>query len=507
MDLSELKQFGLDVAYPYKKKYENFIGGQWVAPVSGEYFENISPITGKPFCQVARSGAQDVELALDKAHAARRAWGKTSVMDRSNLLLRMADRMEKNLQLLAVAETIDNGKPIRETMAADLPLAIDHLRYFAGCIRAQEGAISEIDETTVAYHFQEPLGVVGQIIPWNFPILMAIWKLAPALAAGCCVVLKPAEQTPASILVLMELTADLFPPGVINVINGFGKEAGNALATNKRIAKIAFTGSTATGKHILHAAAENLIPSTVELGGKSPNIFFADVMDQSDSFLDKALEGLAMFSLNQGEVCTCPSRILIQESIYEAFIEKAIKRVQAIKTGNPLEASTMVGAQASRMQMDKIMSYIDIGREEGAVCLTGGDRHRPGNLEDGYYINPTMLLGKNDMRIFQEEIFGPVASVTTFKDEEEALEIANASYYGLGAGVWSRDGTRAYRMGRGIEAGRVWTNCYHLYPAHAAFGGYKQSGIGRETHKMALGNYQQTKCLLVSYSAKALGFF
>ena len=492
MDLSELKQFGLDVAYPYKKKYDNFIGGQWVAPVSGEYFENISPITGKPFCQVARSGAQDVELALDKAHAARRAWGKTSVMDRSNLLLRMADRMEKNLQLLAVAETIDNGKPIRETMAADLPLAIDHLRYFAGCIRAQEGAISEIDETTVAYHFQEPLGVVGQIIPWNFPILMAIWKLAPALAAGCCVVLKPAEQTPASILVLMELTADIFPPGVINVINGFGKEAGNALATNKRIAKIAFTGSTATGKHILHAAAENLIPSTVELGGKSPNIFFADVMDQSDSFLDKALEGLAMFSLNQGEVCTCPSRILIQESIYEAFIEKAIKRVQAIKTGNPLEASTMVGAQASQMQMDKIMSYIDIGREEGAVCLTGGDRHRPGNLEDGYYINPTMLLGKNDMRIFQEEIFGPVASVTTFKDEEEALEIANASYYGLGAGVWSRDGTRAYRMGRGIEAGRVWTNCYHLYPAHAAFGGYKQSGIGRETHKMALANYQQT---------------
>ncbi|MDY0273043.1 MAG: aldehyde dehydrogenase family protein [Advenella sp.] len=507
MDLSELKQFGLDVTYPYKKKYDNFIGGQWVAPVSGEYFENISPITGKPFCQVARSGAEDVELALDKAHAARRAWGKTSVMERSNLLLRMADRMEQNLQLLAVAETIDNGKPIRETMAADLPLAIDHLRYFAGCIRAQEGGISEIDETTVAYHFHEPLGVVGQIIPWNFPILMAIWKLAPALAAGCCVVLKPAEQTPASILVLMELTADIFPPGVINVINGFGKEAGNALASNKRIAKIAFTGSTATGKHILHAAAENLIPSTVELGGKSPNIFFADVMDQSDAFLDKALEGLAMFSLNQGEVCTCPSRILIQESIYEAFIEKAIKRVQSIKTGNPLDSATMVGAQASQMQMDKIMSYIDIGREEGAVCLTGGDRHRPGKLEDGYYINPTMLLGKNDMRIFQEEIFGPVASVTTFKDEEEALAIANDSYYGLGAGVWSRDGSRAYRMGRGIEAGRVWTNCYHLYPAHAAFGGYKQSGIGRETHKMALSNYQQTKCLLVSYSPNALGFF
>ncbi|NLY65630.1 MAG: aldehyde dehydrogenase [Alcaligenaceae bacterium] len=507
MDISELKQFGIDEAYPYKKKYDNYIGGQWVAPVSGEYFENISPITGKPFCEVARSGADDIELALDKAHAAKAAWGKTSVMERSNLLLRMADRMEQNLKLLAVAETIDNGKPIRETMAADLPLAIDHLRYFAGCIRAQEGAISEIDETTVAYHFQEPLGVVGQIIPWNFPILMGIWKLAPALAAGCCVVLKPAEQTPASIMVLAELVGDIFPPGVINIVNGFGKEAGNALATNTRIAKIAFTGSTATGKHILHAAAENLIPSTVELGGKSPNIFFADVMNESDAFLDKALEGLAMFSLNQGEVCTCPSRILIQESIYEAFIERAIKRVQSIKTGNPLEAGTMVGAQASQMQMDKIMSYIDIGREEGAVCLTGGQRNRPSNLEDGYYINPTMLLGKNDMRIFQEEIFGPVASVTTFKDEEEALSIANDSYYGLGAGVWSRDGSRAYRMGRAIEAGRVWTNCYHLYPAHAAFGGYKKSGIGRETHKMALSNYQQTKCLLVSYSPNALGFF
>ena len=428
--------------------------------------------------------------------------------ERSNILLRIADRMEENVHLLSVAETIDNGKPLRETQAADLPLAIDHFRYFAGCLRAQEGAISDIDPDTVAYHFHEPLGVVGQIIPWNFPILMATWKLAPALAAGNAVVLKPAEQTPASILVLMEIIGDLLPPGVVNIVNGYGKEAGDALGKSKRIAKIAFTGSTPVGQQILRNAADTLIPATVELGGKSPNIFFADVMDRDDEFLDKALEGLSLFALNQGEVCTCPSRILIQESIYDQFIEKAVARVQKMKTGNPLASDTMVGAQVSKAQMDKILGYIDIGREEGATCLTGGGRNTlAGGLEEGYYINPTLLLGKNDMRIFQEEIFGPVASVTTFKDEEEAIDIANDTYFGLGAGVWSRDGSRAYRVGRGVEAGRVWTNCYHQYPAHAAFGGYKKSGIGRETHKMALANYQQTKCLLVSYSPKALGFF
>jgi aldehyde dehydrogenase len=416
--------------------------------------------------------------------------------------------MERNLKLLAVAETIDNGKPLRETMAADLPLAVDHLRYFAGCIRAQEGGISEIDDNTVAYHFHEPMGVVGQIIPWNFPLLMAAWKLAPALAAGNCVVLKPAEQTPASILVLMQIIGDLFPAGVVNIVNGFGREAGEALATSNRISKLAFTGSTPTGKHIMRAAAETLIPTTVELGGKSPNIFFADVLDRDDAFLDKALEGLAMFALNQGEVCTCPSRVMIQESIYERFIEKAITRVQAIKAGHPLDPSTMIGAQASQQQLDKILSYIDIGRGEGAQCLTGGERRSPAEgLSSGYYVMPTMLLGNNKMRVFQEEIFGPVASVMTFKDEAEAIELANDTYFGLGAGVWTRDGTRAYRMGREIEAGRVWTNCYHLYPAHAAFGGYKQSGIGRETHKIALSNYQQTKCLLVSYDAQPLGFF
>ncbi len=508
MNLSDLKQFGLDIPFPYKPKYDNYIGGKWVPPVNGEYFENLSPITGKPFCQVPRSSAEDIELALDAAHAVRRQWARTPAAERSNILLRIADRMEQNLHLLAVAETIDNGKPLRETQAADLPLAVDHFRYFAGCLRAQEGAISDLDPDTVAYHFQEPIGVVGQIIPWNFPILMASWKLAPALAAGCPVVLKAAEQTPASILLLMELIGDLLPPGVVNVVNGYGKEAGNALATSKRIAKIAFTGSTPVGQQILRNAAETLIPATVELGGKSPNIFFADVMDREDDFLDKALEGLSLFALNQGEVCTCPSRILIQESIYDQFIERAVARVQKMKTGNPLAADTMVGAQVSKAQMEKILGYIDIGREEGATCLTGGGRNQlTGGLEEGYYVSPTLLLGKNDMRIFQEEIFGPVASVTTFKDEDEAIEIANATYFGLGAGVWSRDGSRAYRVGRGVEAGRVWTNCYHMYPAHAAFGGYKQSGIGRETHKMALANYQQTKCLLVSYSPKALGFF
>jgi len=508
VDLSDLKKLGLDIDYPFKSKYENYIGGKWTPPVGGDHFENLSPITGKPFCSVARSDASDIELALDAAHAARAEWGKTSVTERSNLLLRMADRMEQNLQRLAIAESIDNGKPLRETLAADLPLAIDHLRYFAGCIRAQEGGISEIDQSTVAYHFHEPMGVVGQIIPWNFPLLMAAWKLAPALAAGNCVVLKPAEQTPASIMLLMEIVGDLFPSGVINIVNGFGKEAGQALANSTRVAKIAFTGSTPTGRQIMHAAAENLIPTTIELGGKSPNIFFEDVMSRDDAFLDKALEGLAMFSLNQGEVCTCPSRILVQESIYAKFIERAVKRVESIKTGNPLDKQTMVGAQVSQLQMDKITGYIDIGRQEGAQCLTGGERNRlSGGLEDGFYIKPTMLFGDNKMRVSQEEIFGPVASVMTFKDEEEAISIANDTYYGLGAGVWSRDGARAYRMGRAIEAGRVWTNCYHLYPAHAAFGGYKQSGIGRETHKMALSQYQQTKCLLVSYSPQALGFF
>ena len=508
MDMFELKRFNLDAAYPYKQQYDNYIGGKWVPPSAGRYFENVSPITGKPFCKIAQSDAEDVNRALDAAHAAQASWGKTSVTERSNILLKIADRMEQHLQTLAIAETIDNGKPLRETMAADIPLAIDHFRYFAGAIRAQEGGISEIDETTVAYHFHEPIGVVGQIIPWNFPLLMASWKLPPALAAGCCVVMKPAEQTPASIMVLMELIGDLLPPGVVNIVNGFGKEAGEALATSTRIAKIAFTGSTPVGQRILRAAADNLIPSTVELGGKSPNIFFADVMDHDDAYLDKALEGLAMFALNQGEVCTCPSRILIQESIYDRFIERAVKRVGAIKQGHPLDTSTMVGAQVSQQQMERILGYIDIGRNEGVKTLTGGERSRQGGeINDGFYVKPTLLFGKNDMRVFQEEIFGPVASVTTFKDLDEAIHIANDTSFGLGAGVWSRNGNTAYKVGRAVQAGRVWTNCYHLYPAHAAFGGYKKSGIGRENHQMALNNYQQTKNLLVSYSENKLGFF
>ena len=490
----------------FKSRYDNFIGGKWVAPVEGQYFDNVSPVTGKVFCQAARSQAADIELALDAAHAARDAWGRTSPAQRAAALLKIADRLEANLEMLAVAETWDNGKPIRETLAADIPLAIDHFRYYAGCIRAQEGSLSEIDDDTVAYHFHEPLGVVGQIIPWNFPILMAAWKLAPALAAGNCIVLKPAEQTPVSIMVVAELIADLLPPGVLNIVNGFGIEAGKPLATSPRIAKIAFTGETTTGRLILQYASQNIIPSTVELGGKSPNIFFDDVMDKDDDFFDKCLEGFTMFSLNQGEVCTCPSRAMVQESIADQFIERAIARVAKVRGGHPLDTDTMIGAQASSDQAEKIMSYIDIGRQEGAQVLIGGAKRQESEA-GGYYIQPTVLKGHNKMRVFQEEIFGPVLALTTFKDEAEALSIANDTLFGLGAGVWSRSVHRTYRFGRNIQAGRVWTNCYHLYPAHAAFGGYKQSGIGRETHKMMLDHYQQTKNLLVSYSPKALGFF
>jgi aldehyde dehydrogenase len=491
-----------------RPRYDNFIGGQWVAPVKGQYFTNLTPVTGKPLCDVARSSAEDIELALDAAHKAKDAWGKASPAERARVLNKIADKMESNLKLLAMIETLDNGKPIRETMAADLPLAVDHFRYFAGCVRAQEGSIAEIDHDTVAYHFHEPLGVVGQIIPWNFPLLMACWKLAPALAAGNCVVLKPAEQTPMSIMVLMDLVGDILPPGVLNVVNGFGVEAGKPLAQNKRISKIAFTGETTTGRLIMQYASENIIPCTLELGGKSPNIFFADVADADDEFFDKALEGFTMFALNQGEVCTCPSRALVHEKIYDRFMERAVARVQKVKQGHPLDASTMIGAQASNDQLEKILSYIQIGRDEGAKVLTGGERAiLDGETAEGYYVKPTVLEGNNKMRVFQEEIFGPVVSVTKFKDDDEALAIANDTLYGLGSGIWTRNGTRAYRFGRAIQAGRVWTNCYHLYPAHAAFGGYKQSGIGRETHKMMLDHYQQTKNMLVSYSPKALGFF
>ncbi len=501
-------EFHRSVKPEFAKRYGNFIGGKWVEPKSGRYFDNTSPVNGQVLCEVARSDAADVDAALDAAHAAKEAWGKTSPAERAVILNKIADRIEENLPKLAAAETWDNGKPIRETTHADLPLAIDHFRYFAGAIRAQEGGISEIDHDTVAYHFHEPLGVVGQIIPWNFPLLMAVWKLAPALAAGNCVVLKPAEQTPASILVLMKVIGDLLPAGVINVVNGFGLEAGKPLASSPRIAKIAFTGETTTGRLIMQYASQNLIPVTLELGGKSPNIFFSDVTAEDDDFFDKAIEGFVMFALNQGEVCTCPSRALVHEKIYDKFMERALKRVEAIVQGDPLDPATMIGAQASSEQLEKILSYIDIGKQEGAEVLTGGGRNElAGDLAGGYYVKPTVFKGTNKMRIFQEEIFGPVVSVTTFKDDAEALSIANDTLYGLGAGVWTRDGTRAYRFGRAIQAGRVWTNCYHAYPAHAAFGGYKQSGIGRENHLKMLDHYQQTKNMLVSYSPKKLGFF
>ncbi|MDT5012775.1 MAG: aldehyde dehydrogenase [Mycobacterium sp.] len=496
----------------FDSRYGNFIGGEWVPPVGGEYFENPTPITGQAFCEIPRSTDADIDNALDAAHAAAPAWGKTAPAERAQVLNKIADRIEANLEALAVAESWDNGKPIRETLNADLPLTVDHFRYFAAAIRAQEGSLSQIDEDTVAYHFHEPLGVVGQIIPWNFPILMATWKLAPALAAGNAVVLKPAEQTPASILFLLSLIGDLLPPGVLNVVNGFGFEAGKPLASSNRIAKIAFTGETTTGRLIMQYASQNLIPVTLELGGKSPNIFFSDVMASpkvgADDFQDKALEGFTMFALNQGEVCTCPSRSLIQSDIYDEFLELAAIRTKAVRQGDPLDVSTMIGAQASNDQLEKILSYIEIGKDEGARVVTGGERSElGGELSGGFYVQPTIFAGDNKMRIFQEEIFGPVVSVTSFTDYDDAIRIANDTLYGLGAGVWSRDGNTAYRAGRDIKAGRVWTNCYHVYPAHAAFGGYKQSGIGRENHKMMLDHYQQTKNLMVSYSNKAQGFF
>ncbi|BBY28370.1 aldehyde dehydrogenase [Mycolicibacterium sediminis] len=507
--MTEYARPGADGALmSFQSRYENYIGGEWVAPTKGQYFENPTPVTGQTFCEVARSDASDVDKALDAAHAAAPAWGKTSPAERAVVLNKIADRIEENLESIALAESWDNGKPIRETLNADIPLAVDHFRYFAGCIRAQEGSLSQVDEDTVAYHFHEPLGVVGQIIPWNFPILMAVWKLAPALAAGNCVVLKPAEQTPASILYLVSLIGDLLPAGVLNVINGFGVETGKPLASSNRIAKIAFTGETTTGRLIMQYASQNLIPVTLELGGKSPNIFFSDVMAAADDYQDKALEGFTMFALNQGEVCTCPSRSLIQADIYDEFLALAAIRTKAVRQGDPLNTETMIGAQASNDQLEKILSYIEIGKSEGAQVVTGGERAElGGDLNGGYYVAPTIFTGNNKMRVFQEEIFGPVVAVTSFTDYADAMSIANDTLYGLGAGVWSRDGNTAYRAGRDIQAGRVWTNCYHQYPAHAAFGGYKQSGIGRENHKMMLDHYQQTKNLLVSYSNKAQGFF
>ncbi|MCK0116816.1 aldehyde dehydrogenase family protein [Isoptericola sp. S6320L] len=492
----------------YRSRYDHWIGGEYVPPSSGEYFDNPSPVTGETFCEVARGNADDIERALDAAHGAAPAWGRTSVTERANVLNRIADRIEANLEKIAVAESWENGKPVRETLGADIPLAVDHFRYFAGAIRAQEGSISEIDGETIAYHFHEPLGVVGQIIPWNFPILMATWKLAPALAAGNAVVLKPAEQTPASILYLMDIIGDLLPPGVLNVVNGFGAEAGKPLASSSRIRKIAFTGETTTGRLIMQYASQNIIPVTLELGGKSPNVFFSDVAAERDDFYDKALEGFTMFAFNQGEVCTCPSRALIQSDIYDQFLGDALERTKAAVQGNPLDTDTMIGAQASNDQLEKILSYIDIGKAEGARVLTGGERaDLGGDLTGGYYVTPTVFEGKNSMRIFQEEIFGPVVSVTDFADFDDAIKTANDTLYGLGAGVWTRNGTTAFRAGRAIEAGRVWTNCYHAYPAAAAFGGYKGSGVGRENHKMMLDHYQQTKNLLVSYSGVRDGFF
>lgn len=492
----------------FKPKYDNYINGQFTPPVKGKYLDVISPIDGKVFTKAAHSSSEDLDLAVEAAAEAFKTWGKTSATERSNLLNKIAQVMEDNLQYIAAVETVDNGKPVRETLNADIPLAIDHFRYFAGVIRAEEGSATELDKDTLSLIINEPLGVVAQIIPWNFPILMAVWKLAPALAAGNCVVLKPAESTPVSIMVLFELIGSVLPKGVVNIVNGFGSELGQHLVTHPKVSKAAFTGSTVTGRMVMQYATENIIPVTLELGGKSPNIFFESVMDKDDEFLDKCLEGAAFFALNQGEICTCPSRLIVQESIADKFIAKVVERVKKIKAGNPLDTTTMIGAQASKVQYDKILNYIELGKKEGAEVLTGGAANQLGDdIENGYYIQPTLLKGHNKMRVFQEEIFGPVLAVTTFKDFDEAIEIANDTIYGLGSGVWTRDAHELYRAPRAIQAGRVWVNQYHTYPAGAPFGGYKLSGIGRENHKMMLGHYRQTKNILISYNKKAQGFF
>jgi aldehyde dehydrogenase len=489
-------------------RYDNFIGGKWVPPHNGEYMTDLAPATAKPICEVARSSARDVDDALDAAHAAALTWGRASATERAGVLNKIADAIDANREMLAVAESWENGKPVRETLNADIPLAADHFRYFAAAARGVEGRLTVLDDNTTAYHYQEPLGVVAQIIPFNFPILMAAWKLAPALAAGNCSVIKPASPTPWSILKLMEVIQDVVPPGVINVITGPGAEVGKALATSPKIAKIGFTGETVTGRLMMQYAAQNLIPVTLELGGKSPNIFFDDVMAHDDAFLNKAVEGLLLYAFNKGEVCTAPSRALIQESIYEEFMDRCLARIAAITQGNPLDETTMIGPQVSQQQLTKVAGYVDIGREEGAQVLIGGKRADVGGqFKDGYYFEPTVLKGHNKMRVFQEEIFGPVLAVTTFRDEAEALEIANDSVYGLGSGVWTRDANRIARMSRGIQAGRVWVNCYHQYPAGAAFGGYKISGIGRENHQMMLSLYSQTKNVLVSTDEHAMGLF
>ena len=492
----------------FKEKYNNFINGKFVAPIGGQYFENTSPVDNSLIAKYPRSQKEDVELALDAANAAKEAWGNTSATERSTLLNKVADIIQDHLEEFALVETCDNGKPIRETLNADVPLAIDHWRYFAACIRSEEGSATELDENTLSMNIKEPLGVIGQIIPWNFPLLMLSWKLPPALVTGNCVVLKPAEQTPASATLLMEKIANVFPPGVVNVVHGFGPEAGKPLASSAKVDKVAFTGETTTGQLIMQYASKNLNPVTMELGGKSPNVFFNSVMDHDDAFLDKAVEGAVLFAFNKGEVCTCPSRLLVQEDIYDKFMERVIARTEAIIQDNPYDINTMAGAQASEDQYEKIQSYLKIGVEEGAKVLTGGAANTlDGNLANGFYIKPTILEGHNKMRVFQEEIFGPVLCVTKFKDEAEALEIANDTLYGLGAGVWTRDAHQLYQIPRAIKAGRVWVNCYHTYPAHAPFGGYKKSGFGRENHVMMLNYYRQNKNMLISYDKNKQGFF
>lgn len=484
-------------------KYQLFIGGKWKDASDGGTFKTISPADGKVLAECAQATREDVDEAVKAAWKAFAAWKNTSVNERAAVLNRIADMIDANTENLAMVESLDNGKPIRETMAVDIPMAAQHFRYFAGCIMADEGSANILGTDTLSLILREPIGVVGQIVPWNFPFLMAAWKLAPVLASGCCTVFKPSSVTPLSVLELARLIQDVVPAGVFNVITGSGSRSGQYMLEHDGFRKLAFTGSTEVGRDVAMAAAKRLIPATLELGGKSANIFF------EDCDWEMAMDGLQMGILfNQGQVCCAGSRVFVQESIYDKFVEEAVKRFNAVKVGMPWEKDTQMGAQINEHQVQHILEYIEIGKKEGARVACGGERAAEGDLAKGAFMQPTLLVDvDNHMRVAQEEIFGPVACVIKFRDEAEVIEMANDNPYGLGGAVWTRDINRAIRVARGIETGRMWVNTYNAIPEGAPFGGYKQSGIGRETHKIMLEHYTQMKNIMINLSELPTGFY
>lgn len=485
------------------KEYKLFIGGEFVEAENGETIETYCPADGKLLAKIAQASEKDVDKAVDAAWEGFREFKKTTKYERAEILNKIADIIDENADHLAMVETIDNGKPIRETKGVDIPLASEHFRYFAGAILAEEGSANAIDENTLSIVLREPLGVVGQIIPWNFPFLMAAWKLSPAIAAGDAVVIKPSSTTSLSLLEFMKLIKDVVPAGVINVVTGSGSKAGEYLQHNKKLSKLAFTGSTEVGYKIAEAAAQSLIPATLELGGKSANIFF------DDCDMDLAIDGLAMGILfNQGQVCCAGSRVFVQEDIYDEFVERAIKKFEEIKVGLPWEEDTQVGAQVNKSQTEKVLKYVEIAKEEGAEIAVGGEKATENGTESGYFTMPTLITNaNNDMKVAREEIFGPVAVIIKFKDEKEVIEMANDSEYGLAGAVWTKDINKAIRVARAVETGRMWVNTYNELPAGAPFGGYKKSGIGRENHLMMLDAYSQVKNIFINTSEKPSGLY